>query len=71
MKALLQALQIIFEIQRKNNNEKITRRKISFPNNKNALFFFPFFGTPRYLLRPNLHLSRSKFKSNQGLCIFL
>jgi hypothetical protein len=41
MVALLQALEIIFEIQRKKSNEKITRTKISFPTYKNALFFFP------------------------------
>jgi hypothetical protein len=31
MGALPQALEIIFEVQRKKNNEKIARRKISFP----------------------------------------
>jgi hypothetical protein len=37
-----QALEIIFEVRRKNNNEKITRRKISFPAYKNKFFFFSF-----------------------------
>jgi hypothetical protein len=32
MGALPQALEIMFEVQRKNNNEKIARRKISFSN---------------------------------------
>jgi hypothetical protein len=31
MGALRQVLEIIFEVQRKRNNEKIIRRKISFP----------------------------------------
>jgi hypothetical protein len=30
MGALLQAIEIILEVQRKSNNEKITRRKIIF-----------------------------------------
>jgi hypothetical protein len=34
MEALLQVLKIIFEVQRKMSNEKITRRKISFPTCK-------------------------------------
>jgi len=32
MGALPQALEIMFEVQRKKNNEKIARRKISFFN---------------------------------------
>jgi hypothetical protein len=35
---LLQALEIIFEVQRKRSNEKITRRKISFPTYKTHFF---------------------------------
>jgi hypothetical protein len=31
MRVLPQALEIIFEVQRKKNNEKIARRKVSFP----------------------------------------
>jgi hypothetical protein len=41
MGALLQVLEIIFEVQRKMNNEKIKRREISFPTYK--ISFFPFF----------------------------
>jgi hypothetical protein len=40
MGTLLQVLEIIFEVQRKMNNEKITRRKISFPIYKTRFFFF-------------------------------
>jgi hypothetical protein len=36
MGALPQALEIIFEMQRKKNNEKITRRKISFSTFKTS-----------------------------------
>jgi len=35
-----QALEIIFEVQRKKSNEKITRKKIGFPTYKNTFFFF-------------------------------
>jgi hypothetical protein len=38
MGTLLQALEIIFEIQKKRNNEKIIIREISFPTYKT--FFF-------------------------------
>jgi len=38
MEALPQPGEIIFEVQRKRSNEKITRRKISFPTYK-TLFF--------------------------------
>jgi hypothetical protein len=41
MGVLPQALEIIFEEKMKRNNEKITRRKISFPTNK--MHFFSFF----------------------------
>jgi hypothetical protein len=34
MGALLQVLEIIFEVQKKMNNEKITRREINFPTYK-------------------------------------
>jgi hypothetical protein len=37
-----QVLEIIFEMQRKMNNEKITRRKISFPNHETFFFSRPF-----------------------------
>jgi hypothetical protein len=39
MEALPQASEIILEVQMARNNEKITRRKISFPTYK-TLFFF-------------------------------
>ncbi len=35
---LSQVLEIIFEVQRKMNNEKITRREISFPTYKTRFF---------------------------------
>jgi len=39
MGALTQALEIIFEVQRKKNNEKITRKKKAFQLTKCVLFF--------------------------------
>jgi hypothetical protein len=39
MVAMHQTLKIIFEVQRKRNNEKIRRWKITFPTYKNTLFF--------------------------------
>jgi hypothetical protein len=41
---LPQVLEIIFEVQRKMNNEKITRREINFPIYKTRFFCFFFFG---------------------------
>jgi hypothetical protein len=41
---LPQVLEIIFEVQRKMSNEKITRREINFPNYKTRLFIYLFFG---------------------------
>jgi hypothetical protein len=41
MGVLPQVLEIIFEVKRKMSNEKITRKKISFPTYKTR--FFPFF----------------------------
>jgi hypothetical protein len=38
MRELLQVVQIIFELQRKKSNEKIARRKISFPTHKTCFF---------------------------------
>ncbi len=46
---LPQALEIISEVQRKRINEKITRRKISFPTYKTRFFFF----FPSFLTFPN------------------
>jgi hypothetical protein len=40
MGALPQVLEIIFEVQRKMNNEKITRREINFPTYKFYLFIY-------------------------------
>jgi hypothetical protein len=40
MGALRQALEIVFKVQRKRINEKITRRKVSFPTYKRRFFFF-------------------------------
>jgi hypothetical protein len=41
MEALLQALEIIFEVQRKRNNEKITRnKKQAFQLIKDIFYFF-------------------------------
>jgi len=40
MEALFQVFEIIFEVQRKMSNEKITRREINFPIYKTC--FFPF-----------------------------
>jgi hypothetical protein len=50
MEALDQALEIVFEVQRKRKNEKITRRKISFPTCKTYIFFvfFVFALDPSY-----------------------
>jgi len=48
MGALPQALEIIFELQMKRNNEKITRRKISFPTYKTCFFSFFFSLDPSY-----------------------
>jgi hypothetical protein len=43
MGALPQVLEIIFEGQRKNNNEKITKKNKSFFNLENTFFSFFFF----------------------------
>jgi len=42
MGVLLQVLEIIFEVQRKMSNEKITRREINFPTYKTYSIFFLF-----------------------------
>ncbi len=44
MGALPQALEVIFEVQRKGSDGKITRRKISFSPYKICLFYLLFFG---------------------------
>jgi len=48
MGALLQALEIIFEVHKKRSDEKIARRKISFPTYQMRLFSFFFFLNPIY-----------------------
>jgi hypothetical protein len=47
MGVVLQGLEIIFEVQRKRSNEKITRRKINVPTYKKYfyLFFYLLFGS--------------------------
>jgi len=40
MGVLLQVLKIIFEVQRKMSNEKITRREKKIPTYKTIFFFF-------------------------------
>jgi hypothetical protein len=40
MGALLQALEIIFQVQRKKNNEKLTRKKKAFQLIKRIFFLF-------------------------------
>ncbi len=60
MGVLPQVLEIIFEVHKKMNNEKITRRKISFPTYKT--FFFPFFSfwtSPTFKLH-NFHTWKEK-----------
>jgi hypothetical protein len=58
MGALSQVLKITFEVQRKMRNEKITRRKISFPTYKT--FFFPFWTPP--IFKPHNFLIYYSFK---------
>jgi hypothetical protein len=48
MGALPQALEIIFEVQGKRSNEKITRKKKSFPTYKTSVFSFFFSLDPSY-----------------------
>jgi hypothetical protein len=43
MGVLPQALEIIFEMQMKRSNEKITRKKKAFKFTKHVFFFFFFF----------------------------
>jgi len=40
MGALPQAQEIVFKVQKKLSNEKIAKRKISFPTHKDAFFSF-------------------------------
>jgi hypothetical protein len=41
MGTLLQGVEIIFEVQRKKINKKITREKTSFPTYRTSFFLFP------------------------------
>jgi hypothetical protein len=56
MGALSQALQIIFEVQMKRNNENNSKKKNKTSNSKNVLFLFPLFG-PLLLLSKLLTFS--------------
>jgi hypothetical protein len=58
MGMLPQILEIIFEVQRKMSNEKITRREISFPTYKTHFYFY-FFGTPPTFKPNNFLISYS------------
>jgi hypothetical protein len=58
MEVLLQALEIIFEVQSKRGNEKITREKRSFPTYETH-FFFPFVWTLLTFKPHNLPISYS------------
>jgi hypothetical protein len=45
METLPEALEILFEVQRKRNNEKISKKKNKLSNSKNMIFFcFLLFG---------------------------
>jgi hypothetical protein len=57
MRALPQALEIIFEVQRKGNNEKIARRKISFSSYKTFFFLFSSLWTPSTFKASNFPIS--------------
>jgi hypothetical protein len=54
MGALFQALEIIFEVQMKSSNEKITRRKLSIPTHKT---FFSSLWTPPTFKASNFFIS--------------
>jgi len=58
MGVLPEVLEIIFEMQRKMNNEKVTRREISFPTYKT--FFFPLWTLP--IFKPHNFLISYSFK---------
>jgi hypothetical protein len=60
MGVLPQALEIIYEVQMKKSNEKITRRKISFPTHKMQFFlFFSSLWTPPTFKASNFLISCS------------
>jgi hypothetical protein len=60
MGVLFQVIKIITEVQRKMNNEKITRREIDFPIYKTCFFFF-FVGTP-LIFKPHIIIFLIHFK---------
>jgi hypothetical protein len=59
MKVLPQALKIIFEMQRKRSNEKLTKRKISFSLTKHNFFIFSSLWTPPIFKPHNFLISYS------------
>jgi len=59
MGALPQALEIIFEVQGKRSNEKMTRRKINFPTYKMCFFLFSSLWTPPAFKPHNFFISNS------------
>jgi hypothetical protein len=46
MRALPQALEIVFQVQKKRSNDKIARKKKAFQLTKCFFFLFSFFWTP-------------------------
>ncbi len=61
MGTLPQVLKIIFEVQRKMSNEKITRREINFPTDKMHFFLFgPFLLSNLIILLFFIHFKRFK-----------
>jgi hypothetical protein len=59
MGALPQVLETIFEMQRKMNNEKITKREINFPTYKTRFFFLFFVWAPPTFKPHNFLISYS------------
>jgi hypothetical protein len=60
MRVLPQALEIVFEVQRKRRNEKIARRKINFSTYKTRFFSYLYFlGTPPTFKASNFLVSCS------------
>jgi hypothetical protein len=62
MKTLPQVLEIIFQVQRKMSNEKITRREINFQLTKQVFFPFFFLWTPP-TFKPHYFLISYSFKA--------
>jgi hypothetical protein len=59
MGILPRALEVIFEVEMKRSNEKIARRKISFPTHKKVLFLFSSLWTPPTFNASNFLISYS------------